>query len=359
MLYTHILMSNAHLMDYRIEEFDPKEYTMDHPFWKIYYQFNKANHQERFPRDPYPSLERIIRNQHADFSHYIVQRWLVFLEKEIIGWAGAGYHTHSAGGFEENGHLGNFNIAILKEHRHKGIGTKLLQKIIQWYERVDYVTTLTSSSAFPEGQAFCEKFGGSYAIDGIDSRLYLEDVDWNLMQQWMDKGRNNNLDVQVSFHDRIEDDDLEEFCQVYMEFLRMAPQEDMEGEVVITQQSWKENLERDEKTGYSRKILLAKNAEGKIVAMTEIFINSYEPFRIHQGITAVTPDFRGNGFGKWLKAEMINKVKEELPDVLFVVTDNATVNEHMLVINNEMGFQADLTVKGYNFSYEDVQKLIC
>ena len=43
--------------------------------------------------------------------------------------------------------------------------------------------------------------------------------------------------------------------------------------------------------------------------------------------------------GKWVKAAMLLRVREELPEVKVVITGNATINAPMLSINDRLGFK--------------------
>ncbi|NHJ26401.1 MAG: N-acetyltransferase, partial [Candidatus Lokiarchaeota archaeon] len=45
------------------------------------------------------------------------------------------------------------------------------------------------------------------------------------------------------------------------------------------------------------------------------------------------------GIGKWLKASMLLKIREEYPQVKIVTTGNANSNAPMLSINNRLGFK--------------------
>ncbi len=58
---------------------------------------------------------------------------------------------------------------------------------------------------------------------------------------------------------------------------------------------------------------------------------------INQGMTGVKEEYRGRGLGKWLKAAMLLKVREEFPQVKVVSTRNASSNAAMLSINDRLG----------------------
>ena len=62
----------------------------------------------------------------------------------------------------------------------------------------------------------------------------------------------------------------------------------------------------------------------------------------YQFLTGVQENFRGRGLGKWLKAAMLLKLRDEYPDVEVLTTSNATSNEPMLAINQKMGFRMKL-----------------
>jgi len=68
----------------------------------------------------------------------------------------------------------------------------------------------------------------------------------------------------------------------------------------------------------------------------------YNPDDVHligQGLTGVREPFRGRGLGKWLKAEMLLRLRQEFPQVRIVSTWNATTNAAMLAINDALGFR--------------------
>jgi len=67
--------------------------------------------------------------------------------------------------------------------------------------------------------------------------------------------------------------------------------------------------------------------------------NPNRPDVIGQGITGVFPQYRNKGLGRWLKAEMLDKILKERSQAKFVRTGNADMNVPMMKINTELGFR--------------------
>ena len=89
--------------------------------------------------------------------------------------------------------------------------------------------------------------------------------------------------------------------------------------------------------------------------LTEVTTQNEKPRFARQGNTVVDPAHRNRGIGRWLKAAMWLRLRDETPFVAAVDTENAQSNDPMLAINVAMGFrplaewvtyQADTTVLG-------------
>ncbi|HUU76900.1 MAG TPA: hypothetical protein VMX55_01050 [candidate division Zixibacteria bacterium] len=93
--------------------------------------------------------------------------------------------------------------------------------------------------------------------------------------------------------------------------------------------------------------------------MTEIFFSDENlPERVNTGLTGVKSIYRGRGLGKWLKASMMQYIKENLPKTDYIVTSNADHNVPMLSINTRKGFKHYLQRKSYKFTRRTIKSTV-
>jgi RimJ/RimL family protein N-acetyltransferase len=79
-------------------------------------------------------------------------------------------------------------------------------------------------------------------------------------------------------------------------------------------------------------------ATGKLVAITRISLDSETPEWGFQMITAVLPAHRGHRLGLLVKAKMLDFLREQEPALRHILTGNAADNDHMVAINEQLGF---------------------
>jgi hypothetical protein len=140
----------------------------------------------------------------------------------------------------------------------------------------------------------------------------------------------------------IPDNIIEDFCKVYSEVANQQPLGDLsidEGAIIFTPESYRnlENMFADLKRPWIT--LVTIEPSGRISGLTEIRYNPSRETFISQLLTGVQQEYRGRGLGKWLKAKMLLKIRDEYPEVKIVTTGNATSNAPMLSINDRLGFK--------------------
>jgi GNAT superfamily N-acetyltransferase len=78
---------------------------------------------------------------------------------------------------------------------------------------------------------------------------------------------------------------------------------------------------------------------GHIVAITQVTLDAARGGWARQGITAVLPEHRGHRLGLLVKLEMVDVLMQLVPDLRHILTRNAGANEHMVAINERLGYQ--------------------
>jgi len=97
--------------------------------------------------------------------------------------------------------------------------------------------------------------------------------------------------------------------------------------------------------GYS--VAAVHDETGEMAALTQVGVDPAEPAWGHQGLTAVTRPHRGHRLGLLIKAAMMEWLAAAEPRLERVTTTNASVNSHMISVNEELGYR--LAEPGYQF----------
>jgi len=345
---------NKIIMKFEIEEYNPKEVPDE--FWEKYFEFMETNHKFHNQDDPLPNREAVIQRQKADIPNYYVKRMLaVTLENKIVGWAGFGSILDTSPEYEENKHLCQLNIAVLNDYQRKGIGTAFLKILVQEAQSLNK-SVIETGADHDSGRSFLKKYGAEFTIEGAENRLELEDVDWKLMQSWVDEGEKRAKDVTIESFFECPEEILEEFAEMYTEALNMQPLGDTEHRSKIDGKFRRQIEKRNKDMGLVNYTLISREIDGRISGLTEILYDPRDGYRILQELTGVRPEFRGKGLGKRLKALMILYIRDTYPDVERLITGNAEANAPMLSINTRMGFKKYKGGEGYKFKVEDVAK---
>ena len=80
------------------------------------------------------------------------------------------------------------------------------------------------------------------------------------------------------------------------------------------------------------------DATGELAGITQLVVDPAVPDCGIQQVTAVRPEHRGHRLGLLVKVAMLELLARRAPSVGRVVTDNAGANDHMIAINDRLGF---------------------
>src|ERR1700722_52981 len=81
------------------------------------------------------------------------------------------------------------------------------------------------------------------------------------------------------------------------------------------------------------------DATGEMAAYTGMIVDPEAPSWGFQALTAVTRAHRGHRLGLLVKTGMLELLAEVEPQVEFVMTSNAAANDHMIAVNQQLGYE--------------------
>ncbi len=321
-----------------------------------------ASDQEIYPTDPVPSMERCkndILNQHPHWSH---PRWLALEKKtnRVLGFAFLEYKNENSPDYSDESHIAYFDIQVLQDFRRNGIGTSLLRALSKGAKSLGKIK-LMGEYTLDSGRNFSERYNSHIGSEHVENRLYIKDIDWDLVKTWIKEGQEKAPGVTIKTYTEIPDSIIDEFCELYTETEAQAPDYDS-GEIEsiwgTNPQERRESEKLIKEKGRYWITMVSHEPDGHLSGLTEIYHSPDLPFFISQDLTGVRKQYRGRSLGKRLKAEMLFYVKEHFPKAECVVTGNAHQNAPMLSINYRLGFKKFITWFMFSYKIEELEKIL-
>ena len=342
-----------------IEYFDALEASQ--ATLEAFHQLASVIEKEELPDDPpAPLEERVSELLHVP-EYRKNHRWLIWNERHDRVIASSTLQLRYT---EDNRDMGWFFVQVLPEFRRRGLATQLMVPILE--EAVAEERTKLSAFTAKDGpgDGFMAALGADAKQDERMSRLYVKDVDPDLMRHWIDRAPERAADYRLlSWTGPVPDDDLVRFA-AHRSVMNTAPRDDFEME---DEEVTPERQRQAEKAWESQELtwwtMCAEHIPTRQLAgYTEVFFPKYRDYMAWQGDTGVDPDHRNKGLGSWLKAAMIVRLMDERPTVDRVDTWNAWSNAAMVGINEAMGYRVAKSYTAWQASTatisEKVEKLI-
>jgi RimJ/RimL family protein N-acetyltransferase len=249
----------------------------------------------------------------------------------------------------DNLHLAAVAVHTLPEHRNRGYGSAMLAHL-ESVARHHGRRTVSSEAFLPyDGPAdgrghpagdFLLYSGFTFALGDVVRVLDLPADEAMLERLAADAAGHHRGYTLRQFRNPVPDDIVDAFGGLVGSLVTEAPTggRELEPEVFDAQR-----IRADEKilvdAGRTKFTTVAIAPDGNLVAYSEIAVPAHDPGRCYQWGTLVVRAHRGRRLGLATKARNLVLLQRERPDLRTLVTFNAEENQHMVAVNETLGFR--------------------
>ena len=179
-----------------------------------------------------------------------------------------------------------------------------------------------------------------------------------MVDRWSREGRQRSPGSRLEVYPhRVPEDRLAEISESSTRLLNTMPFEELDhGDIVFTPEMYHEWSARLDESGGEHHTVLVREPDGSVSALTDVVKYPHEEGYVRQQFTGVDPAARGRGLGKWIKAAMLQHVRESHPETFYLTTENAGSNAAMLAINRSLGFRLVRETTTYQIGREELRR---
>ena len=284
--------------------------------------------------------------------------WLRMTEpirtSESTGFLGRVADDVVATGFVElpmldNLEMAHVHVTVHPDHRRAGRGSQMLAHVEE-FARNRGRRVLLSEAVWPydggadgtgtAGREFARANGYGLELVDIKRMLDLPVDDARLDELAAEAAPYHRGYTLRSFVGPVPDDLLQGWAEITASLMTEAPSGGIEREPeAVDVDAVREHEALTAKQGRTKYNTVALDAAGAVAAYTDIAVSGYEKGRAYQWGTLVRPGDRGHRLGLAVKVANLRLLQQGSPDVHHVVTWNAEVNDHMIGVNELLGFR--------------------
>jgi GNAT superfamily N-acetyltransferase len=318
---------------------------------QIAQEYFEADYYE-MPADPVAQVHERIESIHSDDHSEL---WLGSLSGEADGAGTPVVLGDLRLPMLDNVDNAVVNVATRPGFRRLGYGTAMLQHLAararahgrtrligEVAEPMSLAEVGEASPATPPGVLFATRAGARPVTSEVRRLLRIGDIDDTRLSRLNDDAIAHSADYSlIQWEGPAPAEVLDDLVVLHSRMTIDAPLEALDWEP----EQWtpERYREREQRVVDSGQLCLCTAARhdpsGQIVALTDIGLTTAQPDIAYQWATIVLPSHRGHRLGMLVKLANLEFLRSSRPDVRRLNTWNAAINDHMVAINEAIGFR--------------------
>ncbi len=241
----------------------------------------------------------------------------------------------------DNQHLAWLGVDVHPEHRRQGHGDAVLAFLLDRARAEGRTSVGGNSWDLPGPRAWAARHGFEVKAVEVNRRQHLDRVDRAVLDRLHDEALAHAADYElVRRCGATPADELAAFAEMTAA-INDAPTDDLD---VEDEEFPPERVAAYETAQVGRgdtllRVFARHRVTGELAGQTIVAVEGDRPEIAHQHDTSVVRAHRGHRLGVLLKTEMLRWLAEAQPQVRTVDTWNAESNDHMVGVNEVLGYE--------------------
>src|SRR5580693_7223016 len=239
----------------------------------------------------------------------------------------------------ENRDRVNTSVDVRPSSRRRGIGTALLRHAAKRAEAAGRSVLASEAFQGSAGAAFAARVGATAGLVEARRVLALGQIPAGRIRDLRGQAARAATGYSLVCWDGRTPDEYLAKCAEVENAMADAPHDAGEEPEVWDADRYREQIDdlREARGRHVYTLAALHDASGEMAAVTAVEADLDNREWGHQQLTAVIRKHRGHRLGLLVKAAMLEWLATAEPQLGYIVTGNAAVNQHMIAINDQLG----------------------
>lgn len=241
----------------------------------------------------------------------------------------------------DNRHLGMADICVDPRARRQGLGQALYDASVVRTRAEGRTTLVTYSFDLPASVAFAKAMGLERASDEVQREQRLLELDWDRLDREQVAAVERSRDYELLAMPGATPEDMVDAIVELSGAINDAPMDDLDIEDEVFSAERLRAFDQTQVLLRRRlyRLVARHRPTGSLVGHTVVAVDQEQPWYALQYDTSVLRSHRGHRLGLLLKVAMLRWLQTDEPQVRVLSTWNAASNDHMVAVNEALGYE--------------------